>query len=153
MTLKLRIACLVVPVLSLAAAPQAFAQSEGRNVLGAFLGFTDRTDTDFTVGAEYEYLYTPQLSFGGIVEYTPDAYGQRSASVVMGTVNFRVMPKLKITGGAGVELNDFNDRFRARIGAGYDVLDGPITVTPRVAIDFGDGDESLVFGAVLSQRF
>jgi hypothetical protein len=150
----LRTACLFAPVLSLAIAPQALAQSAGGgHVLGAFVGVTDRSDADFTIGAEYEYLFTSQLSLGGIVEYTPDAYGPSSATVTLATVNLRPIPRLKFTGGAGVEFNDFNDRFRARVGAGYDVIDGPVNVTPRVAVDFGDGDESLVFGATVSRRF
>lgn len=153
MTPMLRTACLLAPVLSLAIAPQALAQSASPHQLGVFLGATDRDDFDVTLGAEYEYLFTEQWSIGGLVEYTPDAFGSSSATLVMATANLRVIPRLKITGGAGVELNTFNDRFRARVGAGYDVIDGPVTLTPRIALDFGDGDESIVIGAALSRRF
>ena len=152
MTSMLRPARFLAPVLSLVFAPAALAQT-GQHQLGAFVGLTDRSGADFTVGAEYEYLMDSRFSIGGIVEYTPDAYGTSSATVIPATANLRPAPRLKLTGGAGVEFNAFNDRFRARVGVGYDLIDGPITLTPRVAVDFGDGDESVVFGAVVSRRF
>jgi len=132
----------------------AMAQDpQGDHSLGAFIGFTDRHDTDITVGAEYEYRPDRQLSFGALVELTPDAYGNSSATVAMGTVNFRLQPRLKLTGGIGYEFNDFDDSLRFRIGAGYDAIQGPFTVTPRVSVDFGDNREHVVFGVTGSMRF
>lgn len=153
MTPMLRLACILAPVLLFANAPQALAQSAGQHMFGIFLGATDRDDFDVTLGAEYEYLFTEQWTIGGLVEYTPDAYGNSSATLVMATANLRAIPRLKITGGAGVEFNTFDDRFRARIGAGYDVIEGPFNVTPRIAVDFGKGDENVVVGATVSRRF
>lgn len=152
MTPVLRAAGFLAPVLTLVFAPAALAQS-GQHQIGAFVGLTDRNGADFTVGAEYEYLMNRHFSLGGLVEYTPDAYGTSSATVVLATANLRLIPRLKVTGGAGVEFNTFNDRFRARAGVGYDLIDGPVTLTPRVSIDFGEGDENVVFGATLSRRF
>ncbi len=64
------------------------------------------------------------------------------------------MQRLKLTGGLGVEFREAaGDDVRARIGVGYDVYQGGFTVTPRLAIDFGDGGENVVLGVTLSSRF
>jgi hypothetical protein len=46
-----------------------------------------------------------------------------------------------------MEFNDFDDDVRLRAGVGYDVIRGPVTLTPRLAVDFGNGREYLVLGA------
>lgn len=131
----------------------AAAQENQPHSLGAFIGVTDRDDVDMTIGAEYEYRLDRYWSAGGILEHTPDAFGDNSATLVMGTVNMRPGSQLKLTGGVGVEFNEFDDDIRFRIGAGYDVIQGPFNVTPRIAIDFGDGDENIILGATLSRSF
>jgi len=137
------------------AAEPALGQSAGQQTIGGFLGLTDRNDADFTVGAEYEYHLDSMFSVGGILEYTPDAIGSSDATVLMATGNFRpqTVPRLKLTGGVGAEFRRFDDNIRFRIGAGYDVIAAPVTITPRVAIDFGGGDENVILGATFSQGF
>lgn len=136
----------------------AGASAQGSTVsrthnLGAYAGFTERNDADFTVGLEYAYRMQDQWSGGVIVEYTPDVVLGRDATLMLGTANFRPtnLPRLKLTGGAGVEFKSFGggDDLRFRVGAGYDVITDLITVTPRIGIDFGDGGENLTLGVTL----
>lgn len=145
---------IIVPGLVLVAllwTSQAFGQTApARNHhLGAYIGFTERNDADFSFGAEYAYRLHEQWSFGAIVEHTPNYFFSRDATLLLGTANFRTpaAPRLKLTGGAGVEFKDIggND-LRFRVGAGYDLVSDLITVTPRVAVDFGQGGENIVLG-------
>lgn len=57
------------------------------------------------------------------------------------------------TGQTAPGQNSFGDDIRLRIGAGYDVVQGPVTLTPRIALDFGNGRENLVLGATAYFRF
>lgn len=128
----------------------AFGQSTSQHSAGGFIGFTDRDDADFTFGGEYEYRPPGAWSFGAIVEHTPDVVFGRDFTVVLATAHYRPasIQRLKLTGGAGIEFKDVGgDDLRLRLGAGYDVfMNGPLTITPRIAVNFGDGDENTVFG-------
>ncbi|MEJ2762226.1 MAG: hypothetical protein P8126_12060 [Gammaproteobacteria bacterium] len=131
----------------------AFAQGTAgyRNSIGGFLGATDRYDTDFTFGAEYEHqLQQRPWSVGAILEHTPNVVLGHDYTVVLATAHYRPfsIPLLKLTGGAGVEFRSgAGNHLRFRFGAGYDIYkQGQITVTPRVAVDFGQGTTGVVFG-------
>ena len=142
--------------LSLCWTGTAVAQGTGSHMIGGYLGFTDRDDADFTFGAEYEYQMRSEWSVGALLEYTPDVVLGRDFTLVLATANFRpaTMDRLKITGGLGVEFRETaGDDVRARIGVGYDVYRGGLTVTPRLGLDFGDGGENIVLGVTLSSRF
>lgn len=157
MTVRYLRTILLVPglLLGMAATGPALAQSAGQQSIGGFLGVTDRTSADFTIGAEYEYHLDSTWSVGGLLEYTPDAFGSSDATVVMGTANYRFadLPRLKLTGGVGMEFRPVDDDFRFRIGAGYDVITEPVTVTPRIALDFGGGANNVILGGTFSRRF
>jgi hypothetical protein len=130
----------------------AFGQgvTGSRHTVGGFLGFTSRHDTDFTFGGEYEYRLQTPWAVGAIVEHTSNVRFGRDYTLVLATAHYRPpsMSLLKLTGGAGVEFRESTgDKLRLRFGAGYDVFkEGSITVTPRVAVDFGQGSASVVFG-------
>lgn len=154
----------VLPVVlagCLGLAGPAVTQAQGTQAdsytVGGYLGATDRNDVDLTYGAEFEYRPGGQWGYGAIVEHTPDVIRDRGATVLLGTANFRPdrHPRLKLTGGAGVAFTDYaGDNIRFRAGAGYDlIIEGPLTITPRVAFDFGEGSSSVVFGATANYRF
>ena len=146
----------VLLALSLIWSGAASGQGSSPHTVGGFVGFTDRTDADFTVGVEYEYDMQAPWSVGAILEYTPNAFFGRDFAVLLGTGNYRLpsMPQLKLTGGAGIEFRDGGgDDVRFRLGAGYDVLEGTVTVTPRFALDFGDGPDSIVLGISFLHNF
>jgi len=139
--------------LSLASAGPALAQGTAthRDSVGGFIGFSNRYNTDFTFGAEYEHqLQTRPWSVGATLEHTPDVIGGNDYTVALATAHYRPasLSRLKLTGGAGIEFRDgASDHARFRLGAGYDIFqEGRITVTPRISVDFGEGDENVVFG-------
>lgn len=142
-------------------AGSAVTQAQGTQAetysVGGFLGATDRDDADLTYGAEFEYRPGGQWGYGAIVEHTPDVVRNRDATVLLGTAHFRPgrHPRLKLTGGAGVEFRDYaGDNVRFRAGAGYDlIIEGQLTITPRMAFDFGEGSNSVVLGATAKYRF
>ncbi|MEX2525688.1 MAG: hypothetical protein WD750_12080 [Gammaproteobacteria bacterium] len=148
---------MILLFLSLLLSGPAFSQGAARHSAGGFLGFTDRDDADFTLGAEYEYRPREPWSFGAIVEHTPDVVFGRDFTLVLAAAHYRPpsIQRLKLTGGAGIEFKDVGgDDARFRLGAGYDVfMNGPLTITPRIAVDFGEGDESIVFGVTAMYGF
>lgn len=131
----------------------ASGAAPGTSSVGVFAGFTDVDalggGSEPTIGGEYDYQLEGPWSVGGILEHTSDAFFASDATLALGVLNYRVesQPRLKITGGAGMEFNDFGDDVRLRAGVGYDFIQGPVTLTPRLSVDFGNGREHLVLGA------
>jgi hypothetical protein len=124
---------------------------------GAYLGFTDDEDTEFTYGAELEFRNNDPWSAGVIIEKTENMYFNNDLTVLMGTANYRPFPdrRLKLTGGLGVAFNEgADDDTVLRAGVGYDLfLELPIVVTPRVALDFFEGDERLIYDVTAFYNF
>lgn len=153
----LRIVVVAACGIALAAAAEARAQqvAAGRHSVGVYTGFTERDDIDFTIGGEYEYRRDSLFGYGLVVEHTPDAFGDRSATVALGTLNVYPVDRLRLTGGLGGEFTNTRggDEFRARLGAGYDLVQAGFILTPRAAVDFGDRDASVSFGATLRLPF
>lgn len=141
-------------------AGQAWAQSApqaSRDTFGGFVGFTDRRDADFSFGLRYEHdMYGP-WSAGALVEHTPNYFRNDDATLLLGTAHYRPAfnQRLKFTGGAGVEFKDVEgDDVMFRTGVAYDVfLEGPLTLAPNIAFNFGENEESVTLGATLSFRF
>jgi len=137
--------------LSLLWSTLVFGQSTtgGLHAIGGYVGFTERNNADFTFGFEYGYRIYDQWSAGAIVEHTSDYFMGRDATLVLATGNFRPagIPQLKMTGGTGVEFKSAGSNdIRFRVGAGYDLIRGLISVTPRIGVDFGSGGENIVVG-------
>lgn len=133
------------------------AQNTGRDSIGGFIGFTDRRDADFTMGLRYEHDMTGPWSAGVLMEHTPDYFAGDDATMLLGTANFRPgnYPRLKFTGGAGIEFKDIaGDDVVFRTGVSYDVfVEGPLTLAPTIAFNFGENDESVTLGASLLFHF
>ncbi len=125
----------------------------GTSSVGVFAGFTDVDaqggGSEPTIGGEYDYRLEGPWSVGGTLEHTSDAFFASDATLALGLLNYRpeTNPRLKITGGAGIEFNDVGDDVRLRAGIGYDLVQGPVTLTPRLSVDFGNNREHLVLGA------
>lgn len=138
------------------AAQQATPQA-GRDTIGGFVGFTDRRDADFSFGARWEHDLAGPWSAGALVEHTPDYFRNDDATLLLGTANYRPAfnQRLKFTGGAGVEFKDIEgDDVVFRTGVAYDVfVEGPLTLAPNIAFNFGENEESVTLGATLAFRF
>lgn len=154
-SIRLIFVCALAIALAAAAEARAQQAQSGRHSLGVYTGFTDRDDIDFTIGGEYEYRRNALFGYGVVVEHTPDAFGDRSATVAFGTLNIYPLGGLRLTGGLGGEFTNARggDEFRARLGAGYDLIKAGFILTPRVAVDFGDRSTAVSFGAALRLPF
>lgn len=154
-------ACLLLPM-EQASAQGAVAGGAGtgnarQHTLGGFIGFTDRRDADFTLGVRYEHNLSGPWSAGALVEHTPNYFRGDDATLLMGTANYRPLfnQRLKFTGGAGVDFKDTEgDDVVFRTGVAYDVfLEGPLTLAPNIAFNFGENEESVTLGATLMFNF
>jgi len=65
-----------------------------------------------------------------------------------GNLFFVVAPGIVI-----VDEESTDNHFLFRLGAGYDIDLGNISLTPTVNLDFVEGEESLVFGISLGKGF
>lgn len=154
---------LAAAILALSFSASAFGQQTpgqsavGQNSFGVFAGFTDfdQGSTNPTLGLELDHKLEGAWSAGGVAEHTSRGHRGERSTLVLGTLNYRppTTQRLKLTGGAGYEFNRFGDDIRLRVGAGYDVVQGPVILTPRIALDFGNGRENLVLGATAYFRF
>ena len=143
---------------ALSQAGQPATNTRSPDSFGGFVGFTDRNDADFTLGLRYEHDMGGPWSAGALVEHTPKYFRNFDATMLMGTAHYRPVAhqRLKFTGGAGVEFKDggAGDDVIFRTGIAYDLfLEGPLTLTPNVAFNFGEGEESMTLGATLYFRF
>ena len=156
---KKTLTLLILTVLTLLLPGVVTAQTAGGsgNTFGVFAGVTDfdRGGTNPTLGLELDHDLDGPWSVGGVAEYSSSGYRGSNSTLLLGTLNYRPpeTPRLKLTGGTGVEFNRYGDDIRLRLGIGYDVVTGPVTLTPRFAFDFGNSRENLVLGATAYFRF
>ncbi len=151
---------LAAAALALALSATVHAQTPAgpaQQSFGVFAGFTDfdRGGTNPTLGLELENNLEGPWSVGGVLEHSSSGFRDQRSTLTMATLNYRPpgTDRLKFTGGAGYEFNRFGDDVRLRVGVGYDLVQGPMTLTPRIAFDFGNSREDLVLGATAYFRF
>ena len=142
---------------SSAQAEEGMHHEHPTHVIGLFLGATDedKGSTEFTFGGEYEYRLNQYFGVGGVVERTPDGHHGDGVTVALGALHVHPMGALRLTGGIGREMVDgHEDETLYRLGAAYDFeLANSFALAPTVNVDFVDGKENFVFGAVLSRHF
>jgi len=153
-------AALAASALALSLSATAYAQppaGPAQPSFGIFAGFTDydRGGTNPTLGLELERNMEGPWSVGGVLEHSSSGFRNQRSTLTMATLNYRppATDRLKFIGGAGYEFNRFGDDVRLRVGVGYDLVQGPMTLTPRIAFDFGNSREDLVLGATAFFRF
>jgi len=95
------------------------------------------------------------LGFGGVIERSPDGHKGDGVTVALVAVHVHPMGALRLTAGFGIESVDgHDDETLYRLGAAYDFEIGhSMAIAPTVNVDFVDGKENIVFGAVLSRHF
>jgi len=149
--------------------------------IGVFNGFTsDLGDhNEFTLGLDYVYslpVASPRLGIGAFGEILFAEHKEYLLGVPLvikpaGNLFFHTAPGIVIvdegtseennhetthlakTADEGTEAASSNNHFLFRLGAGYGVDLGNISLTPTVNFDFVDGEEFLVFGISLGKGF
>lgn len=130
-----------------------------KHVVGLFLGATnpEEGDTEYTIGAEYEFRINKYIGVGGIVETTPNADNHESnaSKVFIGAVHVHPIGGLRLTFGGGMEsVKDEEDEGLWRVGAAYDFeIGNGYAIAPSAAVDWINGDPNYVYGATFSRHF
>ncbi len=132
------------------------ASEEGhdhRHHVAVFVGATHAEGTDEpTLGAHYEYLLTPKIGVGALVDH---AGGDLDATIVAGALSFHPHKGLILIAAAGNENTDHGDEFIARAGIGYEFeLRGGWSLTPQLNFDFVKDEETKeVYGISIGKAF
>ena len=152
----------------LLAAP-AFAEEEKEeqehhhheNHVAVFAGGTtslgDKSETKFTIGADYERrltFITHDLGVGVLVD---SALGSETETFIAGFVAYHPAPikGLMIMAGAGEVILNANDAsaFAVRGGAAYFMEMGGFSLGPAVSIDHANGENAVVYGLSAGKGF
>jgi hypothetical protein len=122
---------LLIPMISLAS-----EEGQGhRHHVAVFVGATHADGTDEpTVGAHYEYLVTPKIGVGALVDHTG---GDLDSTIVAAALGFHPHAGWTLIAAAGNENTNHGDEFIARAGIGYEFeLNGSWSLTPQLNFDF-----------------
>lgn len=113
--------------------------------------------TDVTFGVSGRKALTRNLSVGPTVEFTPDVEtrdGSESGQwLVLGTARYDLPLGFHANGGLGAQFFDGDSDFVARVGGGYALRLGGLSVGPTVTVDFVDGDQRVFAGGYLGLNF
>ena len=130
------------------------------NHAGIFVGATtslgDKSDTGFTLGAEYER----RLSFidhrigAGVLVDTAFIAGEKE-TLLAGFVAFHPYQGLMIMGAAGTVFTGAFDNsvFAVRGGAAYFFELGKVALGPAVNLDHANGENAVVYGVAAGAGF
>ncbi len=140
---------------------QAFASGEGeftRHNLGIFLGGTNAPhyDTEFTWGVEYGFRFTPHVGVGIVYEETDEGHGGDGTEVWVANIYVNPFSNWRLGLGAGEEEiggSHGHTETLYRASAAYHIHVGKFAISPMVAVDRIDGDNTYVFGAAFSRPF
>lgn len=133
------------------------AAGDVKHIPGIFLGYTTvDSETEFTLGLEYEYKFTPNWGAGLVYEETSQGHHGEGVNVFVASVFYHPDNYLKFGVGIGeeeIEGHHPHTEDLYRISAAYDFHLGDFGVAPTVAVDFIDGNEAFVVGIALVRPF
>ncbi len=108
-------------------------------------------DTVASAGLLYRYRASELLSVGALAEY---AGGSLEHWVIGIPFVLHVGEGWQLMGMPGVEIHSGHEKFLFRAGVGYEFeMPGGHSITPELAVDFVDGETSLVLGVAIGWRF
>jgi len=128
-------------------APATSGAEEDRHAIALFIGGATSTEDDgatgFALGGEYEYLFYSRLGIGALVEL---ATGDVRDVVVLAPLTLHPFGGLALRVAPGAEITDGDTEFAFRLGIGYDIPVGPLSVAPDFNADLVRGDWTYVYG-------
>lgn len=123
-------------------------------MVGGMTPLSEKSETSFALGAEYEYRFNELWGAGLGVDFTLGDH-KRTALVATG-VTYRLTPDFKLITGPGFEVVEKDKPeggtkskvyFVWGFGAAYDFHIGLITLAPTVFLDFvGETKTNLTYG-------
>ncbi|MCC7442389.1 MAG: hypothetical protein IT285_12200 [Bdellovibrionales bacterium] len=132
--------------------PLGAGASEGHDHhLAGFAGLTLTSETSaFTLGADYEYRMEEMLGLTALVDF---ALFDTMTTLVAAGVVYHAGDALKFVAAPGLEFADGHSAFAIRLGVGYDLHAGGLTLTPNYNADIIDGHVAHVFGLAVGSGF
>ena len=114
-------------------------------------GESEKRNTDFSIGVDYEYRILKKLGIGALVDYAP---GDLRTTVFAAGAFIRPIGSLLVIAAPGFERHEQNRHALFRLGFGYefDVADR-FSLTPNFNIDFVNGRQVYVYGISLGTGF
>jgi hypothetical protein len=170
----------MAPVVTLAAEDHDDSQGDGHSSplhhVSLTVGAADNghlDETGLSVGAEYRYALNERFAIGPMLDYT--TYDHEETTLLVAALFWRPHGgRFQLFGGPGVEFVEAEHRaspvtpaplssaaetdeddseFAFRLGAGYDLPLGKLSLTPLVSADFIDGHTTWVYGVALGFGF
>ena len=153
--------CVAVAATLAAGTPALASDTHGGHAahphhVSLMLGAADNHDlheTGFTIGASYRYSVAPRFAVGPMIDFA--FYDHETTTLLVAAVFWKPAGNLVLLAGPGVEFAHVDDsagheggtesEFAFRIGAGYELHAGGLTVTPVIGTDFVNGHTTVVY--------
>lgn len=130
-----------------------FAAGDAKHYPGVFLGFTNsESETDLTIGIEYEYKFDPALGAGFVVERLPDGHDGDGVDIWIASMYYHPINEVRFGLGYGEERiggKKVKHKDIIRMSAAYEFHFDDFELAPTLDIDFIDGDQAYVFGVAI----
>ena len=125
------------------------AEAGPRRHVKGYLGFRTNGSTDFVVGAEFVRHQGRKIGFAGFAElvFASDFYATLGV-----TGQWHTRRRFYFETGPGLAIGSNTDFFW-RVGVGYELAPVGLTITPKVYLDFIDGETILGYGVALGRKF
>ncbi len=147
---------LAILLLALLAPISAMAENY-RHVAGAFIGATHfDSETESTLGIEYEYRFSPKWGVGAVYERSADAHHGDGVTVVLGSMFYHPDNHWRLGVGIGEEQvggGHPHTETLFRVSGNYDFHFDNFGIAPTVAVDFIDGETAYVAGVAFTVAF
>lgn len=144
-------------LLAITLAPVALAADNAHHFPGIFVGATHAdSQTELTLGIEYEYKFNDIFGIGGLYEKTNNAHHGDGVSVKLASLYYHPNKHWRFGLGAGEERiggDHPHTETLYRISAAYDIHFNEFGLAPTFAVDFIDDDEAYVFGISITRPF
>lgn len=131
--------------------------SAAKHYPGIFLGATNvDSETDVTIGIEYEYKFDDNFGVGGAYERTADGHHGDGFNVWTASLFYHPMKSVRLGIGLGEEKIGGDHPHTEdlwRLSAAYEFHVGEFEVAPTLAVDFIDDKEAYVFGVAFLMPF
>ena len=148
--------CIILATTLALGTPAALAEDdwadEGRNELGIYLGVTESGGDDgLSVGIDYERRLSLHFGIGGVVEHTGADFRENIVAV---SFNWHPWKELKLFAAPGLAIEEDDTGGLLRLGFEYGFAIGKgFVISPGVAFDFTENEDSILIGAVFSKKF
>jgi hypothetical protein len=124
------------------------AEDGGRRHIKGYFGWQTDGATDFVLGAEFVWHQGRRFGLSG---FTEAIFADDFRLAIGATAQLHLRNRLYFEAGPGFAFDGGSDFFW-RVGAGYELSLG-LTITPKLHLDFIDGETVLGYGLAIGRRW